>query len=522
MIKALVNINCIFCWSFFFSSLNLSAETRTSTVVTDQQIIENVYQQLKIQIGDKRKNWPTIKIWAIKDQVATFMPKENTIYLDQAAVNTCRQFTDKFPDALSFIIGHELTHFYQTHNWKSAGFAPSKTAFIENIEEERQADIYGTFIAQQAGYQAIKLVPSILEKIYAEYGLPLLKNKQYPTLIERKELAAEACQMASNLLDIYQTANFAMVIGKYEMAYQSYEFVRKHLKFKELYYNIGMSSLLAYYHWNDRIQFLYSFSIDANIPLTRNSQMRHPQLLLAKAVESFQIVKKFYDDNYLPARLQLITALDWQQNIALAKKEIMELEQQFSISNYPDFLLTIGNFYGRQNDKVKAMGYYKSLLNSIDSKNKIGQKALTNLDYLKKGVSLKENKLYLGSQTIERNIDQIEHLPDFIIRTHSENIEISINATLTFQALLFGYSAITKLTYDHDFFKLQRIESTELKSNRDIGIGSTSEQIYSLYSNQSLGKVSHTNGYYIVLFEKGLIFKMNKENKVEEWALFCI
>lgn len=506
-------------WLLFFS---IPSANGMPIMDAYQQDVQEIYQNLKNTIGDRRQDWPKVQVWSITDRVASFVPLDNTIYIDQQTLDICKTFGGKYKDALAFIIGHELTHFYQEHQWKELGFVShflvDKTNFQEHLEHEKQADIYGTFIAQQSGYQTIRLVPAILDKIYQAYQLNKTATLEYPSLSERKKLAEEACHLATDLVNVYQTANYAMVLGKYEEAHFLYDYVRQSLQFKELYFNLGMNNLLQYYYWQPDLQLGYDFEIDPSIPITRNDQTRHPIALLKEAKESFQKILTQYDAKYFPAQLHLITILDWQNDKTGATQQINTLGNDVTPKNQASLFLTIGNFHARNGQPALANDFYQRVA-SISTANLATKKlALDNLNYLKTKKSSKQKPPQHPALRIEKGIDKIASLTLF----KNYNRTISINDQMDLQTNEATNSFLYRLHFKGQLLKIQLIESVDAQSNKGIKIGSTNQRIKESYPNVQFGKVRHTNGYYLINYQKGLVFKCNQAGIVEEWVVFAI
>lgn len=499
-----------------------AAKTQSVLFDTDQQIATNIYIQLKVTIGDTRKDWPQLQVWSITDRVASFVPADNTIYIDQQALDICKKMGEEFEASLAFIIGHELTHFYQAHDWEISGFAShfmiGKEEFESYRNHERQADIYGAFIAQQAGYNTIKIVPTLLTSIYQSYQLSENANQAYPSLEDRQGLAQEACKLAGDLVAIYQMANYAMVIGKFEEAHHLYTYVSQNLQFKELYFNIGMSNLLQYYYLKEDLPLLYDFKIDPKIPITRNAQTRHPKALLEAAQKAFHFVLQELDETYLPAQQQLLTVYDWKNLPSLFQEQVRLLQSASSKKELPSLQLSRGNFHARNNQKTLALEEYQRILNNFENPVFIRSLAEANSNYLRNGISGKKRSNQHPILHIEKNIDRIGSLSFF----NQFDRQISITPILSVQTYESSNSYLSKLQYKNQLMKMQRVYSPSIKSNQGISIGSPASTITSAYPDSELGTIRYTNGYYIVHYQKGLIFKLDDQELVEEWVLFSL
>ena len=498
-----------------FSSLNA-----VSNNLEDHQLLEKVYGKLKVAIGDLSATWPSIDIEPRKHRVAVYK-SNNTILIDQSAFKICETFGNQKEDALAFIIGHELTHFYQQHFWKESGFASyfftSNQHFTEKRKEEEQADIYGAFFATQAGYQSISLVPILLDKIYEEYSLNQSIKGDYPPLKDRKELANKSCKIASQLIHIYSVANYLLVLGKYEEAFVLYDYVKQTVKFKELFNNLGVSSLLGYQVLSNDDQLYYPLDIDLNIPLLRPYILRSPKRLLEDAIQNLSIATQ-YDATYYDAFINLIAAYTWKENLIEANKLIQQLDT-FVINKRQKakFKIMAGNFYAENQKKDAAINYYRQAI-QLKGSIHLSNIAQYNLSWLK-GEKSKKPDIIQPVQVIE---DQIDNL-SFSNPINNFDDEISIDSYTSLQIKELNNSIFYFLKFKKldSKFKLQ-IHTNNHKTKRGIGLHSPLEDIKSKYSKLQIGKINHTKGSYLINYKNGLVFKCDVLGKVKEWGIFSL
>src|SRR5690606_9520990 len=142
----------------------------------------------------------------------------------------CETMGANAESALAFIIGHELTHFYQQHDWEEAGFGTTflaeKNIFTKHTYHEEEADMYGAFVAHLAGYNTLEIVSGLLDKIYKEYKLAI-KMDNYPTLGERKAVTNKVREKIEKLIEIYDNANYFAALGWHMQAVHCYEYLLK-------------------------------------------------------------------------------------------------------------------------------------------------------------------------------------------------------------------------------------------------------------------------------------------------------
>jgi hypothetical protein len=68
-------------------------------------------------------------------------------------------------------------------------------------------------------------------------------------------------------------------------------------------------------------------------------------------------------------------------------------------------------------------------------------------------------------------------------------------------------------------FALQK--SQKSLTQKKIGVGNTVEQLRKVYKQQQKPyAIQHKTGYFLIYRSLGLIFKINNEERIEEWAIF--
>jgi len=496
-----------------------SASYSVSSSFTDQEIAHRIYHELQEAIGDKGANWPKLIVWSIENRGAVFVPGANSIYLDEKLIRSCKKFGDQMEDALSFVIAHEMTHFYQSHQWKESGlvhnFMISAETFAVHRQQEAQADIYGAFISYQAGYNTLSLIPDLLDRIYEAYQLDTSANIQYPSLQQRKDLALESCELAGNLIEIYQMANYLLVLGRFDAAYHLYKYIEQKIQFKELHYNLGICNMMAYLNLK-KIDLKYSLSIDSRAPIVRGLIERSPEELLSEAMASFERITKEYDPEYGPAIIQLISLFDWSGKIDKAQEIVTRCEAKSEIRESILYQLTKANFYTRQDKIEKSQALYQSILDSAPS------------EWFFLRDLIEYNLAVLQGETLQgvdrqnhpiRNQNGLDGVSSILFYQDFQH-SIAIRSDLLFHSGQEYNSIVSRLEFGKSKFTMQRFTSPEIETSGGLGIGHPFEEIESLFSDDLCTTWQDVQGSYVIVFEKGLIFKLNKKGIITEWVSF--
>jgi len=492
-------------------SIGLSAAT------ADQEMVEEVYGNLKRAIGDLNANWPSIKVWSVKNRVAAFVPSDHTIYLDAEAVAACQEFGNQTEDALAFIIGHEVTHFYQQHKWKTSGFASffllPETDFSGKQDQERQADVYGGFIALQAGYEPTDVIIPLLEKIYQRYQLPKTATINYPSLQERIALARQSKLVAKNLYRTYQTANYLLLIGKYQEAYQLFAHVNQQIKSEELYNNLGVCLLKSALS-ELKPELSYPIGIDTRLPITRSpleGLSVNQQLHLAK--EFFESAFEM-NERHLVTINNMLIVLDildkhnsgynlWKKSQGMERSPLEKQRSQVLASNLLFHL----------DRESEAIDLLESLLQETPFEH-LRIAALKSLAIFKKQRGAIDERIVPKPQWVEteiRNIDLYEFDGFSQTMLIAEGLEIKYAD--------IGESTIVQVRGNGKRLGLHWTNSAPT-NNPPLKHGMSFAEIKNLYPESLQYAKSSKDAVFWVVYEKGLVLKIDGQNTLQEWCVF--
>lgn len=480
-------------------------------------VCQVIYQQLRETIGDKDVKWPDLSIWNVEDRGGVYLSGSNDIYLDHKLVEACTKFGALRDDAIAFIIAHEMTHFYQAHQWGEAGllgrFMLSDKTFQSHRNLEAEADLFGAFLSYQAGYNTVDLIPRLLDSIYLLYNLDTVASRQYPSLEDRKLVANESCDLAKVLIEMYQMANYQMVLGNSDAARDLYNHVGKSLQFKELHYNIGLSCFMAFLQL-EGISLRYPMAIAPEIPIRRDLLRKSPDTLLKEAMDAFELVLTLYDPGYVNAVIQLISVYDWTGNREKAAELIAQSEKNPQIADNHHFILSKANFFARNGEQSGAIHWYNVLISRIDDSEGSRYLAKTNRDYLlgkKPGES--RGTPVIHNQT---ELDGVHSLVFYKSYQHSTDIL----PDWQFSFATEYNSTVSRLARSRSIFSMQRFQTPVIQTRQKLGVGSTVQQLYRHFTPDEIAYSQHSHGQYLVIYEEGLIFKLNTDSVVEEWISF--
>jgi len=483
-------------------------------------MMDEVYDQLKVAIGDKQRKFPVLEIRPGARSVLAYNKRRNTIFVDEKALEVCRSFGAQQKDAFAFLLAHEMTHFYQEHSWQEAGFATSfltdRQHFEEHLADEKEADLFGAFITHIAGYQSIKLIPDLFDRIYQAYGL-VEQLQNYPTLDHRKATAFEVCGKVKDLIQVFETANHLMLLGEYTAAISAYEHILKFVKYKELYNNVGASLFAAAALQNSYYDLAYQYPIelDLDLPL-RKGVDADQQELLDKAIEYLSIASSM-DNQHYPTYINLACAFSLKKQYRKAEMVINELRAFTTNQKHlAELIILQGIMQAQQNNKSAALQYFEdATYKSTDSG--IQQLATYNQQLIE-GVVPTVSSPQADGSTIIKGID-LTFQNDFPFKT----INLADNFSYEENLLYFYQLPNTTLIHLENSRKVIAILSTtnsQQFTTKGIGINTTFQQINSTYPTNSSRIINHTRGYYLLLPSYKLFFSLNTQDRVVSWGTF--
>ena len=261
------------------------------------------------------------------------------LLFDEKLYNICTTFGEDSLDAIAFIVGHELTHYFYKHtDW--ANFGKDKRGDItnENLKLiENQADLVGSFRAFSAGYNCFEIMKTLMERIYKEYKLPNELNG-YFTKKERIINIESQADKAKRYSMAFEIANFLTLKLKYPQSTRINKLIAVDLPTKEVLNNIGTNQLLQAITFMNQTEMPFRLPIELEINNRLNpEQMRSEDeklkmiSLLNSAVISFNEAIRI-DESYEIAYLNLALAQILLEKYGSAQETIDELAKQGRLS----------------------------------------------------------------------------------------------------------------------------------------------------------------------------------------------
>lgn len=515
LVTLLLLLNANFC---------LQAQEKLFSKDSIYQKVEIIYKNIKDAVGDFRRALPKLVIMDRVARVAAYRKVDNTLIIERKAYNICQSMGTKSAAALAFLIGHELTHFYQQHDWDDPNlgttFLVPKKTFEKQLHHEKEADLYGAFIAELAGYNVEEVIPLLLDRIYETYKLAV-DIDNYPSKNTRKQIAKAVQKKVKELVAVNDKCNYFAALGWHTQAIQGYEYILQFVKTKELYNNIGMTLLAIVNQQYNARTYWYPLEVDIDNVL-RYWTDKTKEELLTLAIERLEKAI-LYDPTYVSAYLNLAIAYDLQEDYDQAALMI-DLGNKYNKDLIVKAKLNIvqGVVWAHLGEKAKALQLFEHThYITINS-------AVRGLIAHNRRI-LKEGYYALPTEPMNRMEDILDGIP--LLETPPQEFKQSVvlekgyftKATLHFNEYansnLACFQTKNSLEGNQSFFVLQ--STYKLATHRGIHPGDSATKLRKTYdSTQTARIVQYKQGYFLIYRSLGLIFKVNNQEQIEEWALF--
>ncbi len=289
------------------SDVRISPSARV--VETEDSVVLGIYNKLVAARGDYRFPVPTFSIKNQERSVAWMDYDKLEITLETKAIEVCKPYGDA---AIAFLLGHELTHYYEKHAWRRGFVADNRdlkismvlNELVDDAANETEADYLGGFLAYSAGYGLFDKGDEVIKKLYDAYQLPA-DIPGYPSLLDRQALSKRTAEKLEELVEAFVMASLLTAIDRYSEAYAYYRHVLMVYQSREIYNNLGVTAVLdaMQYMKESEKKFRLPLELDLESSGTRGSGMATDVAAkLRQAILHFDAAISL-DPNYAPAYL---------------------------------------------------------------------------------------------------------------------------------------------------------------------------------------------------------------------------
>jgi hypothetical protein len=367
-------------WVIFiaiFSPLNSKSQF-ASRNKSAQQVYNNL-----IQAFANGKGAPDLKIIPLNGRQViaeyTTLNEIPFIQIDQKLINICFSLEKDSLNALSFILAHELSHYYRDDNW-CMDYAALKfkinPAFAKEIKngekfnksKEIIADKEGIIYANIAGYKPFNIFNRLVDSVYSLYSLQS-NLFGYPTKNERKIISRDASVDAKKWLSIFNRSIQCINEGNYKVAIDSLSYLSQKFPSREVYNNLGVAKVRkalllkpkTYEEVSFPNRFLYPIEIENKTRLSQDDTrsidengLEVMNQLLKAAKKDFQEAIRI-DTSFTKGHINLACVFDLLDNwdAAIGKIKELSIQQQNNIDSKR--ILAIAYFHNRQEEAANKI-----------------------------------------------------------------------------------------------------------------------------------------------------------------------
>lgn len=499
-----------------------------------------VYERLVKARGDYRLPPPTFTMRKMRSNLAFMDYQRMEITLEEDAYKVCQSFGKDADAAVAFLLGHELTHWYEKHAWRRdfiSGFADldvkTKLGGLDDkIAKETEADCLGGFLAYSAGYGLFDHGADLIQKLYTEYGMKE-EVDGYPSLTDRKKLSVRTAEKMAALVDAYEMANLLVAVGKYGEALEYYRYILMRYQSREIYNNLGVTAfLLALNEFrpeDPRVKFRYPIQLDLESSGAKGSGAGSTRdMLLQQAVQYFDMAISM-DPGYAPAYLNkactyaLLGDTDAERTRYaerawfFANNEAWEVATKSqNTKTMRDVNILLGILEANKGNAAKAKQRFSAAADS-------SALAATNLEILEKGsatVREREEDIFADPETISgKTIMAVANPGGGFKPLPKKNVYITLDERLIFTQIPAPDPAskvfvhVNKNETTKTFFHITLPTYTG-KTAKGIGKGDNRQAILKAY-DIPLRSIQTPRGEIMVY--KEIIFILDANQNVERW-----
>lgn len=493
-----------------------------------------IYNQLVAARGDFRFPVPSLVLRREVSKVASIDYDRLEIIIEEKAYQACEPYGDA---AIAFLLGHELTHYYEKHAWRR-GFisefsdlqiAKDLSKLQDQIAYETEADYLGGFLAYSAGFGLFNQGGEVIKNLYATYQVkdPI---PGYPALHDRMELSKKTNLKLKQLVELFDMANYLSAIGMYAESREYYKYVLMQYQSRELYNNLGMSCFLEAlsYFKKEELVFQYALQLDLESTASRGDDdiLSIRTKLLKQGIQYFDAAISM-DPDYIPAYLNKANVYailgDSVRAKFYAEQEAMVLAiKKGDSKSIGDIKNLLGILKLKEGDPVKA----ELLWNESIALG--GICATNNLFLLKNGKEKSINKPIeseipesINGLSLDAIAESFEFDRSSMVYLDGGNrfCQQFIETDSTINSKYFFNKCTKDVNGTYQFILFNKCNSSYKESSAlGIKIGSSFEDVLSKYGNP-INSIGTSSGELIVY--PSILFITDRDHKVISWINYA-
>jgi len=524
------------------------------------EVSKKVYDAIASAYGNVKKA-PVFVIIpkAYPDQISRYFPGDQPkIVMDEELYDICASFGSDSLNALATVLGHELAHHYDNHNWCSsfAFLLDEKDALRIKIEKiskderilsETQADKDGGFYGYVAGYSTLEISSKLLDKIYTSYKL---KDNitGYPSKDERKKIASTTFEELIKYQAVFDAGEAMLCLKENETASGCFEFLSNKFPSREMFGNAGFTKVLAAMDLLDdkTMRFALPLELDAGSRLktgaSRGSETateeneRQKRLLLEASIKYFDNALKI-EPAYANALINEGCAYLLLNNLELAVGLANKIIMQSNTYNLHDMskayslraiaLYTKGEKEKAGEDFEQAQKFASLTRNKYNlALYKELNKGIMDafVDFVSSYFEVETTSTYGKEKAINPTLEKIDNKTSGQLTAEKGN-EIQISSEKPFVVSYIMHENCEDLRINCEKSNLRSYsflitrEKYFGKTSQGVGKMDSIENIKSKYGEPTY-TLNEIKGIYLVYRKSRIVFLLNQNNKITKWFTY--
>ena len=495
------------------------------------------------------------KNYSGKKQILMYYPgTQPKIIMDEDVYDLCVGMGSDSLNALAALLGHELAHHYEKHNWCSS-FAfllddkselkqkLSKIAKETKSANEAEADDYGGFYGYVAGFSTYDVTAKLLDKIYSYYKLPNI-IKGYPTKDERKQIAATSLNKLEQYKAVFDAGEAMFCLKEYGISSTCFEYLTDKFPSREMFGNAGLVKVLSAMEFIDEktMSFALPLEIDAGTRLksgavrgsTISAEEKEMQKnkLLNDAINYFDkaiTIEPLYCNALINKGCAYILLNNSDMAIGIANEIIINKSNYTSYDLSKAYSLS-GIAKSLKNDKEKAQGDFewaqKLSLISRNSYNLAVIKELNKgvfdvvVDFVSSYFDEEKTSEYGKEKAINPALEKIGS--ESASQSNTEKV-LAVNMPLE--------KDVQISFVPHDTYKTLKIKGEKAysilitedryngKTSQGIGKGDNAKKIKLQYGEPTY-MIDELKGKYLVYRKSRIVFLLNRNDRLVKWFTY--
>lgn len=492
---------------------------------------EQLYEALIQARGDQRLPVPKFVMNKGRRYVAWMNPFRTEIGLEEAAYDVCVQLGADSLNAMAALLAHEITHYYEKHNWSRSFVQTNKqltvSTKIEELDEglkfEVQADYLGGILAITAGYNTYHVLDQFLRLAYQAYDLPEVVDG-YPSLDERVLMSTNTADRLRQLHSVYQTANLLTILEEHELADDYYQFILKDYHSYEVYNNAGVNACRAALQLikPEAMPFVFPLELDMssrldglNTRFVKDADARIEELLKTAAGRFKNAIELAPEEASAYLNLALVYTLqeEWLDANYHANKALAASRKSGQLKQTADAQIALGIIAALQGEEADARTQFTLALAGNEV---LARTNLAALDETPDAQAVARPPAH-GVETIEDlMLDAFLEAPDLSVTTDLGGEVYCGKQSLDHSQLFLHYA---NEGAEYVLFH-ETAPNYSGKTREGIQLGDRRADIVQAYGDPA--KVLELKrGWCLVYPEQKLLFLLNEQKLLQQWIVYA-